>query len=230
MDPSLLSFNGKGGCETCKGLGYVVIDMHFLGEVRDSCSTCHGKRYLPTVLKHKYGNKSMADVLEMTITEGVNFFSDVQVCRALRILVDVGLGYLALGQPMSTLSGGEAQRVKLASRLQEKGQLYLLDEPTAGLHAADIAFLVGLLQRLVEKGNTVIVVEHHIDFIACADWVVELGPGAGESGGRVVAAGEPRDLVKASGSKTGEFLAPALSQQCVSATYAVDAFDELARK
>ncbi len=207
VDPSLLTFNGLGACKECDGLGYKVIDMHFLGDIRELCHVCKGKRYISDVLQSKYKGKTIADVLDLTVDEALQYFNDSSIVTALRILESVGLGYLTLGQPLSTLSGGEAQRVKLASRLRKKGEIYVLDEPTSGLHIADIDRLLKLLHKLVKKNNTVIIVEHNLDIIANADWVIDLGPEGGEAGGYIITEGPPELIAKSKDSYTGRFLA-----------------------
>ena len=207
---SIFTFNGAGACKECDGLGYKVMDMHFLGDVHQLCEECKGKRYNHDTLTYKYKGKSIADILDMTINEVQNFFIDVKIRQSLKLLVDVGLGYLKLGQPLNTLSGGESQRVKLASRLKIKGNIYVLDEPTRGLHFADIDRLLLVLQKLIDKGNTVIVVEHNLDVIKNADWIIDLGPGGGKNGGEIVAEGQPEFIIKAPNSYTGKYLSEVL--------------------
>jgi excinuclease ABC A subunit len=212
QNPSLFTFNGEGACEVCQGLGYQSMDMHFLGDVRQVCEECGGTRYKDIALHHHYKGKSIADVLDMTITEAVTFFATSAIKQKLGILAEVGLGYLRLGQPIDTLSGGESQRVKLASRLGIKGDTYVLDEPTRGLHFADIDKLLQTLNRLVDVGNTVIVVEHNLDVLWNADWIVDLGPDGGKSGGRIVAEGTPESVASCATSYTGRFLAELVSE------------------
>ncbi len=202
------SFNVPGGrCEACEGNGQLCIEMHFLPDVWVPCDTCHGKRYNPETLQVEFRGRSIADVLDMTCAEAVELFSNVpKVRRILQTLCDVGLDYLTLGQPAPTLSGGEAQRVKLASELSrpDTGQtLYLLDEPTTGLHFEDLSKLLNVLQRLVDLGNTVVVIEHNLDVIKSADWVIDMGPEAGDAGGQVVAVGTPEEIVDHSSSLAG---------------------------
>jgi excinuclease ABC subunit A len=209
--PGRFSFNVKGGrCEACSGDGLVKIEMHFLPDVYVSCDICRGRRYNRETLEVLYKGKSIADVLDMTVSEALDFFEPVPtVRRKLATLKDVGLGYITLGQPATTLSGGEAQRVKLASELarQSTGRtLYILDEPTTGLHLEDIRILLEVLHRLVERGNTVLVIEHHMDVVKTADWVVDLGPEGGSGGGLVVAEGSPEDVAACSASYTGRYL------------------------
>ncbi|MDP2704028.1 MAG: excinuclease ABC subunit UvrA [bacterium] len=208
---SRFSFNVRGGrCENCEGHGTIAIEMHFLPTVFVTCDTCKGKRFQRETLEIKYRGKNVHDVLQMTIEEATKFFSDIPWIREkLVVLNEVGLGYLELGQPAPTLSGGEAQRVKLAAELGKRDTrrtLYLLDEPTTGLHFDDIKKLLDVLQRLVDKGNTVVVIEHNLDVIKSADWIIDLGPEGGERGGHVVAEGTPEDVSKRAGSFTGEYL------------------------
>jgi excinuclease UvrABC ATPase subunit len=205
--PALFSFNSAGACPTCKGLGAVYADLAFLDGVRSTCSDCGGRRYTEEVLALTVDGKSISDALDLTAADAVDFFTGKDIRPKLQALVDVGLGYLTLGQPLSTLSGGECQRLKLASRLHEDGNVYVLDEPTTGLHMSDCGHLLGLLDRLVDGGSSVIVVEHNLDVIAHADWVVDLGPDGGDAGGRIVFEGPPHALVQAEGSFTGEHLA-----------------------
>lgn len=207
---SMFSFNSKGACPNCNGLGYEKTDLHFLGEIRQICSVCQGRRYSDDVLECKYKGKNIADVLEMTITEALAFFDDSFIKNKLQVLHDVGLGYLRLGQPLDTLSGGEAQRVKMASHLSNKGNVYVLDEPTRGLHPSDINRLLMVLEKLVERGNTVIVVEHDLDVIKNADWVIDLGPESGDRGGEIVAEGPPEVIARSPVSHTGRYLAEML--------------------
>ena len=209
--PGRFSFNVKGGrCETCQGDGQRRIEMQFLPDMWVECEECHGKRYNADTLEIEWRGKSVADVLGMTVEDAVRFFEDVPaILSKLETLNRVGLGYITLGQSATTLSGGEAQRIKLASELSRKATgrtLYLLDEPTTGLHFADVEKLVELLSELVEKGNTVLVIEHNLDVIAAADWIIDLGPEGGEGGGRIVAEGPPHEIAKAKGSHTGRYL------------------------
>ena len=205
------SFNVKGGrCENCQGDGLIKIEMHFLADAYAVCEVCQGKRYNRETLEITYKGKNIADVLEMTVDEAARFFRNVPtLADKLRALQDVGLGYLRLGQAATTLSGGEAQRVKLATELAKKATgrtLYILDEPTTGLHFADIEKLLQVLTKLRDAGNTLVVIEHNLEMIKCADWVIDLGPEGGEGGGRVVAAGTPEELARVVGSHTGEHL------------------------
>jgi excinuclease ABC subunit A len=209
--PGRFSFNVRGGrCETCKGDGTIKIEMHFLPDVYVPCETCGGKRYNRETLEVRFKGKSIADVLEMSVEEALRFFAKIpKLRRRLQTLHDVGLDYVKLGQPATTLSGGEAQRVKLAKELGKIATgrtLYILDEPTTGLHFADIEKLLEVLQRLVDAGNTVLVIEHNLDVIKQADWIVDLGPEGGEGGGEVIATGTPEDIAAAERSATGQFL------------------------
>jgi excinuclease ABC subunit A len=221
--PGRFSFNVKGGrCETCRGDGQIKIEMHFLPDVYVPCEACRGKRYNRDTLEVYYKGKNINEVLDMSVEEACEFFANVpRIARRMRTLRDVGLGYIKLGQPATTLSGGEAQRVKLASELSKVATgrtLYILDEPTTGLHFADIEKLLEVLQRLVDQGNTVIVIEHNLDVIKSADWIVDLGPEGGEEGGRVVASGPPEELAAhADGSHTAVFLQRALCRPAAQA-------------
>lgn len=209
--PGRFSFNVRGGrCETCGGNGYKTIEMNFLPDVTVPCETCHGKRYNRETLEVRYKGKSIADVLDMTINQAVEFFDSVpHILRRIKTLQEVGLGYIKLGQPSTTLSGGESQRVKLATELAKRDTgktLYILDEPTTGLHFEDIRILMDILQRLVDKGNTVIVIEHNLDVIKLADHIIDMGPEGGRKGGRVVAAGTPEEVAQCKDSETARFL------------------------
>ncbi len=205
------SFNVRGGrCENCEGDGIIRIEMNFLPDVYVPCDVCHGKRFNRETLQVTYHDKSIADVLDMTIEEAYEFFKNIPTLkRKLGTLLDVGLGYVKLGQPATTLSGGEAQRVKLATELSKvstSNTLYILDEPTTGLHSADVEKLIDILSRLVDNGNTVVVIEHNLDVIKCADYIIDLGPGGGDAGGKVVACGTPEKVAEIANSKTGEYL------------------------
>jgi excinuclease UvrABC ATPase subunit len=207
VDAALFSANSKGACPDCNGLGVIYTDLAHLDPMITTCETCEGKRFLPEVLEHHLRGKSISDVYLMSIAEAVEFFTEPAIARILKGLDDVGLGYLTLGQPLSTLSGGERQRLKLAAELGKEGNIYVLDEPTTGLHMNDVDTLIGLFDRLVDAGSSVIVIEHNLDVISRADWVIDLGPGAGQDGGTVQFEGVPGDLVKARGSLTGQHLA-----------------------
>jgi excinuclease ABC subunit A len=209
------SFNVKGGrCEACAGDGTIKIEMNFLPDVYVPCEVCHGARYNRETLEVHYKGKTIADVLDMPIEEAAEFFAAVPaIARHMKTLCEVGLGYVRLGQPATTLSGGEAQRVKLAAELQKRSTgrtVYVLDEPTTGLHFEDIRKLLGVLSSLVDKGNTVLVIEHNLDVIKTADWIIDMGPEGGSRGGTVVAQGSPEDIVQVPESHTGAFLKPLL--------------------
>lgn len=205
-DASLFSFNSKGACENCQGTGYVAVELAYIEEAKVLCEICEGKRFKEDVLAYKLDNKSITDVLDMTISDAVQFFENREVSKQLQALHDVGLDYLTLGQPLSTLSGGECQRIKLAGELHKEGSIYVLDEPTTGLHMSDIAHLLAILNRLVDSGNSVIVIEHNLDVIRQADWIIDIGPEAGHKGGSVVFAGEPSKLAQATESVTRRFI------------------------
>jgi excinuclease ABC subunit A len=205
------SFNVKGGrCEDCEGAGMKKIEMEFLPDVHVACETCKGKRFNRETLEVRFKGKSIADVLDMTVEQAVDFFEkQPKIKRKVETLRDVGLGYITLGQQATTLSGGEAQRVKLAEELSKKDTgktLYILDEPTTGLHFQDIRHLLDVLQKLVEKGNTVLVIEHNLDVVKVSDWVIDLGPEGGSQGGQIIAEGTPEQVVKVKGSHTAQFL------------------------
>ncbi|MFJ8600758.1 ATP-binding cassette domain-containing protein [Streptomyces shenzhenensis] len=212
VKPALFSANSEGACPTCNGAGVVFTDLAMMAGVSSPCEDCEGKRFQPSVLEYTFGGRDISEVLAMPVSEAEEFFGagESRTSAAHRILTrlaDVGLGYLTLGQPLTTLSGGERQRLKLATHMAEKGGVYVLDEPTAGLHLADVEQLLGLLDRLVDSGKSVIVVEHHQAVMAHADWIIDLGPGAGHDGGRIVFEGTPADLVAARSTRTGEHLA-----------------------
>jgi excinuclease ABC subunit A len=216
--PGRFSFNVKGGrCEACTGDGIKKIEMHFLPDVYVKCDVCSGRRFNQATLQIKYKGKSIADVLEMTVEEGLNLFENISSIRnPLETLYEVGLGYIQLGQSATTLSGGEAQRIKLSAELSKRATgktVYILDEPTTGLHFADVEKLVSVLQRLVDRGNTAIVIEHNLEVIKCADYLIDLGPEGGDQGGNLVASGSPEELIKTSGSYTGEFLRKVLNNR-----------------
>lgn len=212
------SFNVKGGrCEACRGDGIIKIEMHFLPDIYVPCEVCHGKRYNRETLEVKYKGKNIADVLDMTVEEALQFFENIpKIKRKIQTIYDVGLGYMKLGQPATTLSGGEAQRVKLASELHKRSNgrsIYILDEPTTGLHADDISRLLEVLQRLVDSGNTVLVIEHNLDVIKTADHIIDLGPEGGDRGGTIVATGTPEQVAENPNSHTGKYLAPILKRE-----------------
>jgi excinuclease ABC subunit A len=213
--PGRFSFNVKGGrCEACEGDGVKRVEMHFLPDVYVPCEVCQGKRFNDATLEVKYNNLSVADVLNLTVDEALlTFKNHPQIRRSLETLADVGLGYIALGQSSPTLSGGEAQRVKLSRELSKRSTgrtLYILDEPTTGLHFEDIRKLLKVLDRLVEGGNTVVVIEHNLDVIKTADWIIDVGPEGGDGGGRVVATGTPEQVATVKQSYTGRFLSDLL--------------------
>jgi excinuclease UvrABC ATPase subunit len=209
---ALFSANSEGACPNCNGAGVIYTDLAMMAGVATTCEECEGKRFQAEVLEYKFGGKNISEVLAMPVTEAEEFFGSGEAKtpaahKILNRLADVGLGYLSLGQPLTTLSGGERQRLKLATRMAEKGDVYVLDEPTTGLHLADVEQLLGLLDRLVDSGKSVIVIAHHQAVMARADWIIDLGPGAGHDGGRIVFEGTPADLVTARSTLTGEHLA-----------------------
>ena len=214
---SRFSFNLKGGrCEACEGDGVKRIEMHFLPDVYVTCDVCHGKRYNRDTLECKYKGKNIYEVLEMTAEEATEFFANIpRLYRKLKTLCDVGLGYIRIGQSSTTLSGGEAQRVKLATELSRRSTgktIYILDEPTTGLHTADVDRLISVLQTLVDSGNTVVVIEHNLDVIKTADYIIDLGPEGGDAGGEVVATGTPEEVAMCERSYTGKFLKKVLGK------------------
>jgi excinuclease UvrABC ATPase subunit len=216
VKPALFSANSEGACPNCNGAGVVYTDLGIMAGVATVCDECEGKRFDASVLEYTFGDRDISEVLAMSVTEAERFFGDGEARtpaahRILERLSDVGLGYLTIGQPLTTLSGGERQRLKLATQMAAKGthppSIYVLDEPTTGLHLADVEQLLGLLDRLVDSGRSVIVIEHHQAVMAHADWIIDLGPGAGHDGGRVVFEGPPAELVAARSTLTGEHLA-----------------------
>ena len=212
VKPALFSSNSEGACPTCNGAGVIFTELGVMATVESPCEECEGKRFQASVLEYTLGGKNIAEVLALSVTDALEFFGDGDAAtpaahKILERLADVGLGYLSLGQPLTTLSGGERQRLKLASHMGDKGDVYVLDEPTSGLHLADVEQLLSLLDRLVDSGKSVIVIEHHQAVMAHADWIIDLGPGAGHDGGRVVFEGTPRDLVSKRSTLTGEHLA-----------------------
>jgi excinuclease ABC subunit A len=215
--PGRFSFNVKGGrCEACQGDGIIRIAMQFLPDVYVPCEVCHGRRFNREALEIKFKGASIADVLDMTVDEGLRFFENIPgIRRKLETLSEVGLGYIRLGQPATTLSGGEAQRVKLSRELSRRATgrtLYILDEPTTGLHFADIDRLLQVLNRLVDAGNTVLIIEHNLDVIKTADWILDLGPEGGDEGGRLIAEGTPEEVARVKSSYTGQYLKRVLRQ------------------
>jgi excinuclease ABC subunit A len=220
--PGRFSFNVRGGrCEACEGDGLIKIEMHFLPDIYVTCEVCKGQRYTQEVLEVRFKGHSIADVLGLSVAEALNLFrNQPSIARKLQTLVDVGLGYVHLGQPATQLSGGEAQRVKLATELSRRSTgrtLYILDEPTTGLHFADVGRLLEVLHRLVDQGNTVVVIEHNLDVLKSADWLIDLGPDGGSAGGAIVAQGTPEQVAKTPGSSTGSYLAPLLERAQVPA-------------
>jgi excinuclease ABC subunit A len=215
--PGRFSFNVKGGrCEACQGDGVIKVEMHFLPDIYVPCDVCRGKRYNRETLEIRYKGKNIHEVLEMTVEDASEFFRNVPVVsKKLQTLMDVGLSYVRLGQNATTLSGGEAQRVKLARELSKRdtgSTLYILDEPTTGLHFHDIEQLLAVLHRLRDKGNTVVVIEHNLDVIKTADWVIDLGPEGGDGGGRIIATGTPEEVADTPESFTGQYLQPRLAK------------------
>ncbi|MBR3296220.1 MAG: ATP-binding cassette domain-containing protein, partial [Firmicutes bacterium] len=212
------SFNVKGGrCDACSGDGIIKIEMNFLPDVYVPCEVCHGRRFNRETLEVKYKGKSIYDVLEMSVDEAVEFFGNIpSIKRYIKTLQDVGLGYIKLGQPSTQLSGGEAQRIKLATELSKRSTgktLYILDEPTTGLHFADVEKLIDVLQRLVDAGNTVVVIEHNLDVIKTADHIIDLGPEGGERGGTIIASGTPEEVAEVKESYTGQYLKKMLERK-----------------
>ena len=206
VSSSLFSFNSKGACPKCNGLGYITIDMAFLDSVKSKCEECDGKRYSKEVLKYKLKEKSIFDILELTINQAYDFFKNSEIQSKLRLLIDVGLGYLKLGQPLSTLSGGECQRVKLASELHKQGNIYIMDEPTTGLHMSDIKKIIELMNKLVDNGNSLIVIEHNLDVINNSDWIIDIGREGGIAGGELIFEGTPGQIIDCEESYTGKYL------------------------
>jgi len=215
VKPALFSANSEGACPNCNGAGVIYTELGFMDTVATTCEVCEGKRFLAEVLEYELGGRDISEVLAMSVVEAEDFFAEgeARVAAAHAILERmsaVGLGYLSIGQPLTTLSGGERQRLKLAIHMAEKGGIYVLDEPTNGLHLADVEHLLGLLDQLVDSGKSVIVIEHHQAVMAHADWIIDLGPGAGHDGGRVVFEGTPADLAKTQSTLTGRHLAGSL--------------------
>ncbi len=206
VSASLFSFNSKGACENCQGLGMIYTDLAFLNGVKTPCEICGGKRFKDEVLAYKLNGKSITDVLAMTVQQALEFFEIKEIVRKLQAMNDVGLDYLTLGQPLSTLSGGECQRIKLASELHKNGSIYVMDEPTTGLHMSDISHLLEVITRLVDTGNTVIVIEHNLHIIKNADWIIDMGPEGGSKGGQIIFEGTPQQLLKAKRSITSQYL------------------------
>lgn len=206
VEASLFSFNSRGACPECKGLGITYTDLAFMDPIVGVCEACQGHRFTKEVLQFKLRKKNISEVLKMTIDEAVEFFNEKEILPTLRRLKDVGIDYITLGQPLDTLSGGELQRVKLAAELEKQGNIYVLDEPTTGLHMSDVSQLIRIMNRIVNKGSTLIVIEHNLDIMSQADWIMDLGPGAGQDGGKVIFEGQPKDLVNHHSSITGKYL------------------------
>jgi excinuclease UvrABC ATPase subunit len=206
VDAGLFSFNSKGACENCKGSGVIYTDLAFLDGVKTPCEVCQGRRFKDEVLAYTFEGKNITEILAMTIAQALEFFTRREIVRKLQAMSDVGLDYLTLGQPLSTLSGGECQRIKLASELHKKGSIYVLDEPTTGLHMSDITHLLAIMNRLVDAGNSVIVIEHNMDVVRNADWIIDMGPEGGSKGGQVIFAGTPVELLDAEHSLTSKYL------------------------
>jgi len=206
VQASLFSFNSKGACENCQGLGVIYTDLAFLSEAKTPCEVCEGRRFKDEVLKYKLNGKNISEVLAMKVEEALEYFEIPEVTKKLQAMSDVGLDYLSLGQPLSTLSGGECQRIKLASELHKKGSVYIMDEPTTGLHMSDIGHLMEVINRLVDTGNTVVIIEHNLHVIKNADWIIDMGPEGGSKGGTIMFEGTPRQLVSAKRSITSEYV------------------------
>jgi len=206
VSASLFSFNSKGACENCQGLGVIYTDLAYLEGVKTPCEVCCGKRFKDEVLAYKFNDRSISDVLDMTVDQALDFFETKEIVRRLQAMSDVGIGYLKLGQPLSTLSGGECQRIKLASELHKKGSVYVMDEPTTGLHMSDVSHLLAIMNRLVDAKNTVIVIEHNLDIIKNADWIIDMGPEGGTKGGQVIFEGTPAQILETEHSLTGDYL------------------------
>ncbi|NLE63814.1 MAG: ATP-binding cassette domain-containing protein, partial [Bacteroidales bacterium] len=207
---SLFSFNSKGACAKCNGQGVLSFELHFLDAVKTICDECEGKRYHADVLAYTYQGKNIAEVLDMTVNQAVDFFHTGKIKKLLEVLQEVGLGYLKLGQSLSTLSGGESQRLKIANELKNSSNIYIMDEPTTGLHMSDIDNFYRIIKSLVNKDNTVIIIEHNLDIIKYADWIIDMGPGGGKDGGEVIFEGRPEDIVRCESSYTGKYLGKVL--------------------
>jgi excinuclease UvrABC ATPase subunit len=206
VDAGLFSFNSKGACDNCKGSGVIYTDLGFLDGIKTPCEVCGGRRFKDEVLEYRLDGRNIAEVLELTVAHALEAFKQREIVRKLQAMSDVGLDYLTLGQPLSTLSGGECQRIKLASELHRKGNIYVLDEPTTGLHMSDTSTLLAMLDQLVDAGNSVVVIEHNLDVVRNADWIIDLGPEGGTRGGEIVFTGPPAELLEAEGSLTGQYL------------------------
>jgi len=206
VQASLFSFNSKGACENCQGLGVIYTDLAFLSEAKTPCEVCEGRRFKDEVLKYTLNGKNISEVLSMKVEEALEYFEIPEVRKKLQAMSDVGLDYLSLGQPLSTLSGGECQRIKLASELHKKRSVYVMDEPTTGLHMSDIGHLMEVINRLVDTGNTVVIIEHNLHVIKNADWIIDMGPEGGSKGGTIMFEGTPRQLVSVKRSITSEYI------------------------
>jgi excinuclease UvrABC ATPase subunit len=209
-DASLFSFNSKGACLKCNGQGVLTFELHFLDSVKTICDECEGKRYHSEVLQYQFHGKNIADVLDMSVSQALEFFESSKIKNLLSLLEEVGLGYLKLGQSLSTLSGGESQRLKIATELKKKGNIYIMDEPTTGLHMSDVNHFYQIIKTLVKNDNTVIIIEHNLDIIKYADWIIDMGPEGGKKGGELLFEGLPEDLLKCERSLTGKYLKPLL--------------------
>ncbi|MBN1820202.1 MAG: ATP-binding cassette domain-containing protein, partial [Prolixibacteraceae bacterium] len=205
-EASLFSFNSKGACPKCNGQGVLTFELHFLDSVKTVCDECEGKRYHSEVLELKFKDKNIAEVLDMTVTQASEFFDSAKIKKHLWLLQEVGLGYLKLGQSLSTLSGGESQRLKIATELKKEGNIYIMDEPTTGLHMSDIDNFYKIVKALVKNDNTVIIIEHNLDIIRYADWIIDMGPEGGKKGGELIFQGLPEDIVNCKQSVTGKYL------------------------
>jgi excinuclease UvrABC ATPase subunit len=206
MHDSFFSFNSKGACPKCNGQGVLTFDMHFLDSVKTRCDECEGRRFKKEVLELHYKDKTISDVLEMTVNQAMDFFNIPIIKKSLNILQEVGLGYLKLGQSLSTLSGGESQRLKIAAELRKSGNIYVMDEPTTGLHISDIDLFYKIVKKLVDSDNTVIIIEHNLDIIKRADWIIDMGPDGGKKGGDIIFEGTPEEIINCPNSATGQYL------------------------
>lgn len=205
-EASLFSFNSKGACLKCNGQGVLTFELHFLDSVKTICDECEGKRYHSDVLEYQFHGKNIADVLDMSVSQALEFFESSKIKNLLSLLEEVGLGYLKLGQSLSTLSGGESQRLKIATELKKKGNIYIMDEPTTGLHMSDVNHFYQIIKTLVKNDNTVIIIEHNLDIVKYADWIIDMGPEGGKKGGELLFEGLPEDLLKCERSLTGKYL------------------------
>ena len=206
VDAGLFSFNSQGACPACQGKGVVVTELVFMDPIITTCEACEGNRYSDEALSYKYQGKNIQEVLSMTADEAYDFFELPKIKKHIGAMRKVGLSYMTLGQPLSTLSGGERQRIKLAKHLDKKGNIYILDEPTTGLHTSDIEKLMKLFDHMVDKGNTILIIEHNMEVMKCADWIIDVGPDGGKNGGQIVYTGTPADMVKNSDTITAKCL------------------------